>query len=231
MKNSCLRIVITLALVFLLFNILFVPSMNGRIESCNKCTSESATIYPGSLSAYFYRIYSKPYILFGYNEGCNSRMITLEFDANASEVTINVIFNYTATMEYTAGPPIVLLTPFVAFGLKIENYTDYSWEYFKLKHKNGLCEIEGNVSVNVTLNTNNVKKGDSIILFPIGCSITDPFVVSPNPYQNYTKNISPLLRIAYQFPILHDILLEPMILPFFAILNNYECCSIVVNFI
>ena len=231
MKYSLFRNGITLAVVLLLFNIAFASGINAKMESSNEKTVENATVYLGWFKADLYRISINGFFVLTYNKHGHSVGTTLEFDANLSEVSIKAVMNYTATVNYTAGPPIVLLTPFFAFGLKIENDTDYSWEYFKLKHENGLCEKKGNISVNVTLDMSSIKKGDKIILYPTMNVITDPFLVRRASIPNFKKMVSPLLRFAFLFPRLHDTLLEPLILPFYAKYNSHEIAWIVVNFV
>ena len=179
----------------------------------------------------FFRVKENGKILYGGDKYSYSERVILEFDANISEVNLKVIFNYTVTMEYTVGPPIVLLTPFIAFGLKINNFTDFTWEYFKCKHEGGLLDKKGNVSVNITLDTNNVTKGDSIVIYPTSSCITDPMLVDSNLYPNFPKKTSPLLRVSYFFPKLHDILIKPIIIPFYSKFNSVECCPIYVNFV
>ena len=230
MKNSLFKIGITLAVVFLLFNISFASGLDDDKE-INNISKSNTTVHLGWAQATFYRISLNKYILFGRIEDSHSYGTILEFDTNLSEINIEVIIDYNAVMEYTYGPPIVLLTPFVAFGLKIENHTDYSWKYFKLKHENGLCEMKGNLSIDVTLDTSEAKKGDRIILYPKMNIITDPWLVSMVDCRYFPIKTSPLLRIAYLFPRLHDILLEPFIIPFYAKFNDYDCAWIVLDFV
>ena len=81
-------------------------------------------------------------------------------------------------MNYTLKFPFVYV-PLVAFGLKVENYTDFKWESFKLKH-HGYAKREGNISVEVSLDLENIESGDTIILQPIISLISVPFLETPD---------------------------------------------------
>ncbi len=226
---------LAVAVILLFIGLAVAPSINAKIDSSSSFldekTSENVTVIIGDAHVNFWRLLIDGFLIFGYNGGGGSKLVELEFNANLSEVIIKVVITYVATMDYTGSPPIVLLKPFVAFGLKIENYTDYSWEFFKLKHEKGLFEKKGNVSVEVFINMSNIKKGDMIRLRPTRTIITDPWLITSKDYPNISKYISPLMRFVYEIPRLHDILLIQWILPFYAKFNSRECCSILVYFI
>ncbi len=134
------------------------------------------------------------------------------FNASLEKLTLSIIMNYTAEMNYTIGVPS--LAPIVAFGLKIENYSEYIWRTFKLKH-NGYAKQEGNISINISFDMEHIKPGDKFILRPTVAIVSDPYVYLSKDYQFY-KYTSRLLRFIYYVPSLHKILLEKRLFPFIA---------------
>jgi len=136
------------------------------------------------------------------------------FDANLDELILEIVVNYTAEMNYTAGFPYVILAPIFAFGLKIENYSDFVWQSFKLK-RDGYAKREGNVSVEIPFDMENIESGDKFLLNPKVAIVSDPLVYESKDLQ-FRKFTSLLLRFAYHISPLNKTLLEKWILPFIA---------------
>ena len=136
------------------------------------------------------------------------------FDANLEEFVLEIVVNYTAEMNFTAGFPYVIFAPIIAFGLKIEKYSDYVWHSFKLKH-DGHAKREGNVSVEIHFDMDNIESGDKFLLNPTLAIVGDPLVYTSKDLQ-FDKFTSLLLRFAYHLPSSNKLLLNKLILPFIA---------------
>jgi hypothetical protein len=136
------------------------------------------------------------------------------FKANLDNLTLEVVMNYTAVMNFTAGFPYIFLAPIVAFGMKIENYSDYVWQSFKLKH-NGYARQEGNISIPIHFDMNNIKPGGRFLLKPIIAIVGDPMVFLSKDSQ-FLKYTSFLLRFIYSISLFNRSFLNKWILPFIA---------------
>ena len=130
------------------------------------------------------------------------------FDADLDELVLEIVMNYSAEMNYTMKFPFVL-APLFAFGLNVENYTDYKWESFKLKH-HGYAKREGIISIEVDIDMENIESGDLIILQPYVCAVSNP-----NIHQDI--NHSWILRFVCSIPLVNKFLLSywlfPIIIP------------------
>lgn len=152
-------------------------------------------------------------------------------DPNLTELKLKIIVNYTAKMNFTAGFPYVILSPLVAFGLKVENYTDFIWESFKLKHY-GYAKCEGNISVEISFDMENIESGDKIILQPSVIVIGDPGIFISKDFPRKEIFTSILMRFCYNLPssILKERLLHNLILPFFSPYNTFDSIEIKILF-
>ena len=95
----------------------------------------------------------------------STKVYSLYLDADLEELKIELILNYTAEMNYTLKLPFYF-APIFAFGIKIQNITDYEWEYFKLKH-HGYFIRTGNFSIVFNVDMTSVESGDELIIQPI----------------------------------------------------------------
>ena len=165
--------------ILLFIVVAFAPSINAMFDSemsdLNEKSGDEVTIFYGDASQEF----SKDKLGHNRRHGhIHTSAFYLHFDANLDELNLELILNYTAEMNYTLKFPFVY-APLVAFGLKVENYTDFKWESFKLKH-HGYAKREGNISVEVSLGMENIESGNTIILQPIISLISVPFLETPD---------------------------------------------------
>ena len=216
MLNKCLAV----AAILLFIGVAFAPSINAMFDSemsdLNEKSGDEVTIFYGDASQEF----SKDKL--GHNHRhrhIHTSAFYLHFDANLDELNLELILNYTAEMNYTLKFPFVP-APLVAFGLKVENYTDFKWESFKLKH-HGYAKHEGNISVEVSLDLENIESGDTIILQPIISLISVPFLETPDVNKSWTWTL--LLRFLYNIPLVLrlNLLLHNGLLPILAPYNGF----------
>ena len=133
------------------------------------------------------------------------------FDANLEDFVLEIVMNYTAEMDFEINSN---LAPIVAFGLKIDNYTDYVWKTFKLKH-NGYAIHQGNITIEIEFDMDKIKSGDKFLINPIVATVGDPLVFTSKDGQ-VNKYTSFLLRFAYHIPSKNKYLLNKILLPFIA---------------
>ncbi len=146
------------------------------------------------------------------NTGAFIQYGILHFNASVEELTLSIIMNYTAEMNYIKG--FSSRAPIVAFGFKIENYSEYIWRTFKLKH-NGYAKQEGNISINISFDMEHIKPGDKFLLRPTIALVTDPYFFSSKDLQ-FNKDSSRFLRFIYFIPGLRTLVLEKLLFPFIA---------------
>jgi hypothetical protein len=169
------------------------------------------------------------YISFRKHINVNTGAPAYHINPNFPDFKLKIILNYTASMNYTAGFPFIVLAPLVAFGFKVNNHTDYDWDSFKLKHS-GQSMKKGNISLEIDINLSGFKSGDEIILDPQVVVIGDPEVYTSNEFPREYKNTSLLLRCAFNLPIIGDCLLLNHILPFYAEWNTFGSIDIILKF-
>jgi len=185
----------------------------------NEHSENRATIYYADASVGYSKSKTGPYISINKHIHVHSSGTYHSFDADLEEFVLEIVVNYTAEMNFTAGFPYVIFAPIIAFGLKIEKFSDYVWQSFKLKH-DGYAKREGNVSVEIHFDMDNIESGDKIILDPTLAIVGDPLVYTSKDLQ-FSKYTSLLLRFAYHLPSSNKLLLNRWILPFIAE-NNWS---------
>ena len=209
---------LVVGVIVLFLGVAIAPSINAMFDSkmsdLNEKSGDEVIIFYGYASQEF----SKDKL--GHNHRhrhIHTSAFYLHFDANVDELNLELILNYSAEMNYTLKFPFVL-APLVAFGLKVENYTDFKWESFKLKH-HGYAKCEGNISVEVSLDMENIESGDTIILQPIISLISVPFLSTPDENKSWTWIL--LLRFLYNIPLVLklNLLLHNWVLPTLAPYN------------
>ena len=150
-----------------------------------------------------------------------TRVYCLYLDADLEELKIELILNYTAEMNYTLKWPFNF-APIFAFGIKIQNTTNYEWEYFKLKH-HGYFIKTGNFSIVINVDMTSVESGDELIIQPIIYWFTIPFMTL---LDKTNKSLISFIRWIYHIPILNELLLTNWLFP---ILGNYEDNSVITS--
>jgi len=147
----------------------------------------------------------------------STKMFTLYLDADLEELKIELILNYTAEMNYTLKWPFNF-APIFAFGIKIQNTTNYEWEYFKLKH-HGYSIKTGNFSIVINVDMTSIESGDEVIIQPTIYWFTIP-LISPD---KTNKSLCSFIRLIYHIPILNELLLTNWLFPIF---GDYEDNSV-----
>jgi hypothetical protein len=177
-----------------------------KLESGNR-----ATIYFASAEVEYSKGVSGPFSYYGKHVHVSMRGTFYSFDADLENLIVALAMNYTVEMDFDSP---VILAPIVAFGLKIENYTDgYVWESFKLKH-NGYVKHQGNISIEIQFDMDNITSGDKFLLDPTIAIVGDPFVYNSKDLQ-IRKFTSYLLRFIY-LTSEDKYLLNKVIFPFIA---------------
>lgn len=155
----------------------------------------------------------------------------IHFNKSNNEINLKIIINYSATMNNTAGFPHTMFAPIGAFGLQIENYSDYSWALFKLK-RDGYSKQEGNLSTTITFNMSNYQSGDEILLHPIVVVIGDPRIYITIEQPKKSLYTSLFFRFVFNSPTKNKWMLYHIALPFFAkrnIFNSSDIIHIIVD--
>jgi hypothetical protein len=203
---------ITFIIIFLLIGISTFQSTGKSI--LNQQNNNQDTIYYAEALIEYSKSKTENYFRIGRHINFVSGSVYRSFDANMDELVLKIIVNYTAEMNFTAGYPFVIFAPIIAFGMKIENYTDYVWKSFKLKH-DGYAKREGNISIEIPFDMDTIEKGDKFLLDPTVAIVGDPLVYKSKDLQ-FNRFTSILLRFAYHTSSLKNNLLEYLILPFIA---------------
>ena len=215
------KLITTIILVIIICG--FFPS-NTIAEKPNQ-DIKHLNIYENNLTFYFANAsitYTKNKengdIYFNKHTHVHAQGYGLHFDVGTEDITMKLIMNYTGMLNYTTigNRPYHLLKPLIAFGLREKNYTDYTWESFKLK-RHGNEIKEGNISIEFTIETEKIQPGDEIIINPEIYIIGDPLLR----ISNESIKTSWVLRLAYTFPIFNKIILHNKILPQYAP-DNYK---------
>lgn len=202
------KLIITLIVSFTLIIIIPASSANDSLENI-------ATIYYANAHVEYSKTKTSSYYVFSKNTGIRATGGYYSFNANLEDFTLEIVVNYTAEMNYNnINFPFIALSPIIAFGLKIENYTDYQWQSLKLKHFDN-DRREGSISVEIPFDMDTVKSGDTFCFDPTVAIVGDPKVYRSKDLQ-FSKYTSFLLRIAYHIPLLNKLLLEKRLLPFIA---------------
>ena len=221
-KRKLLTIIIGLILITIFPTSLAFDAEQIAIENLHssensildKQSENRATIYYADALVEYSISKTGHYLVFGKHIHVHSSGTFHSFDADLEELVLEIVVNFTAEMNFTAGFPYVIFAPIIAFGLKIENYSDYVWHSFKLKH-DGHAKREGNVSVEIHFDMDNIESGDKFILDPTLAIVGDPLVYTSKDLQ-FDKFTSLLLRFAYHLPSSNKFLLNRWILPFIA---------------
>ena len=148
----------------------------------------------------------------GTTGGLISRKI-LQVNTNLDELLLKIVLYFTVEMNYSLRFPFAL-SPLIAYGLQIMNYSDYSWNTMKLKH-HGYWIWNENVSQEIYVHPKNFKKGDELQLYLNISGIHVPGLNSPGNIKSWEK----FLRIAYNLPVIHKLLLHNWVLPILAPYN------------
>jgi len=152
-----------------------------------------------------------------YGWGTNGGMLSrkfLEVNASLDKLLLKIVLYFTVQMNYSLLFPFAL-SPLIAYGLKIINYSDYSWNAMKLKH-HGYGIWYENVSQEIYIHPKDFKKGDELQLYVNISDIQVPGLHSPG----NTKSWEKFLRIAYNLPVINKLILHNWVLPILAPYNN-----------
>jgi hypothetical protein len=200
-----------IVLLFLLLSVM--PIGIGNSINATQ-TEKNVTIYYAHALVAYTKYKTGHLFVIGKDVQCYARGAIYKFNANLTNFTLEIAMNYTAVMNFTAGFPYIFLAPIIAFGMKIENYSDYAWQSFKLKHE-GYTRQEGNISIPIHFDMNKIKPGDRFLLKPTIAIVGDPIVFLSKDYQ-FHKYTSFLLRFAYFISPWNSSFLDKWILPFIA---------------
>ncbi|GAI31814.1 unnamed protein product, partial [marine sediment metagenome] len=141
------------------------------------------------------------------------KAIYLNVDMSIDELPLKMVYHYTIEMNYSLRFPF-WFAPLVAIGLKIKNYSDYSWESMKLLH-HGHGIWYGNVTQDINLNLTGFEKGDELELTVGIPVIRVPSLDTPGNNESWKW----FLRFIYNIPVLKDTLLHKWLLPILAPYN------------
>jgi len=139
------------------------------------------------------------------------RGIYLNVNTSIEELPLTMVYHYTIEMNYSLRFPF-WLAPLFAIGLRIRNYSDYSWESMKLLH-HGHGIWYGNVTQDINLNLTGFEKGDELEL-----TVDIPVIRIPSALGN-NESWDWFLRLIYNIPVLKDMLLHDWLLPILAPYN------------
>jgi len=206
-----------LIIIIQLVGIIPVQSTCGLI--LNQHNNNLETIYFAETLIEYSKSKTTTFIEYGKHINFQSRNVYREIDANLDKFVLRINVNYTAEMNFSAGFPFVIFAPIIAFGLKVENHSDYVWEIIKLKH-DGYEKRAGNISVDISFDMNSINAGDKFLLKPSVAIVSDPLVYESKDLQ-FNKFTSLLLRFSHHVQFLNNKLLENWLLPFIAE-NNYS---------
>ena len=137
----------------------------------------------------------------------------LNVNSSLDELPLKIVLYFTVEMNYTMLLPFAL-SPLIAFGLQILNYSDYSWNAMKLKH-HGHWIWNENVTQEIIIHPKDFKKGDELKLYVNISNIHVPTLNSPG----NTKSWENILRIIFNTPVINKLLLYRWALPFLAPYN------------
>lgn len=218
LEGVCLfRSIFIITVILLFIGAALVPTVIADVTETSK--SKRVTVYYGEVYFYFEKYFR------GYhrhiNRSCHASSIYL--DADLEDLVLDVVMNYTVEMNYSCifTRPL-LFPPILAFGLMVQNYTSYKWETFKMRSY-GYDKVEGNISVEVDIEMDNIESGDVSTLQPyfvaIGIStIRDPLLSGPG---NRSLGWALLLRILYNTPVFGEYLLYNWLLPILEPYNRF----------
>jgi len=209
--------------------IVTMPLTVGKSSIMESDLIEKETIYLAEAKIHYYKTTVDGRLAIGLNTYIHSVGGIYHFDADADEVIIEIVMTYTADMYYTLGFPFVVLAPLIACGLKVDNHSDIVWDAFKLKH-DGYASRDGNLSVEIQLDMENVESGDEVILNSSAFIVHDPFLHTT---ENTTgvRFTCLMFRLAFNLPtVLRDIVLENWVLPYYAPFHAYMLGSIKIIF-
>lgn len=210
-KLSSLIIVVAIS-----FSVAITPLTVGKSSIVGSNLIEKETIYLAEAEIHYYKTIIDGYIAYGQHTHIHSVGGVYHFDADADEVVLEIVMNYTADMNYTIGFPFVVLAPLIAWGLKVENYSDYVWDAFKLKH-DGYAMHDGNLSIEIKFDMDDIESGDKIYLNSSAFIVHDPFLHTSENYTEDVRFTCLLFRLAFNLPsFLRVRVLENWVLPYYA---------------
>ncbi len=184
-------------------------------SSANKFLDNRTTIYFANAHLDYSKTRTNFYYVFSKDIGLKSIGKHYYFDADLDDFILEIVVNYTTEMKYNnINIPFSVLRPIIAFGLKIEHYSDYQWQILHLKHF-GNDNRQGNVSVEIPFDMDEIKKGDTFCFDPTIAIVGDPKIYTSKDLQ-FRKSTSLLLRFSYNIPFLNKFLLEKKLLPYIA---------------
>jgi hypothetical protein len=117
----------------------------------------------------------------------------------------------------------IYFTPIIAYGLMVENYTDYTWKTIKMKN-NGHDYVEGNITVEIKVDMENATSGELILFKPYHFNIIQyEYLYNYNfiAPDNNTNKWAILLRILYHVPLVGEYLLNNWLYPYLEPYNRY----------
>ncbi len=211
------RKISSLIIVFAIdLSIIITPVTVGKSSIGGSRLIEKETIYLAEAEIHYYKTIIDGYFAYGQHTHIHSVGGVYHFDADADEVIIEIVMNYTADMNYTIGFPFVVFAPLIAWGLKVENYSDCVWDAFKLKH-DGYAMHDGNLSIEIQFDMDDIESGDEIYLNSSAFIVHDPFLHTSENYTADVRFTCFLFRLAFNLPhMLRDRVLEKLVLPYYA---------------
>jgi hypothetical protein len=215
-QNPIKKYLIIIILIFLL-NTSFIPitnanSNNSNLSDSNIVLSQKETIYLG----YFIINFTKELLKnnkhsFGYFHGGLENV-----SSNLDELIVEICVNYSVEMNYSSSI-FFTLAPIQVFGIKVENYSCYEWESFKMKY-HGYEKKEGNITIEITIDMENIESGDILILQTYIYQMSVPFLKPPTESHRYLWQY--FFRFAYNLPIANKQILHNWLFQFFAPYNE-----------
>ena len=189
---------LTVVVILLFIGLAFAPSINASFDSktskeINNLLDRNIIFY-GNASIEIERENRHWHL----HREIHTQNKQYHFDADLDELVLEIIMNYSAEMNYTMNYPFVL-APLFAFGFGVQNYSDYKWMTFKLRH-HGYDKRQGNISIEIEIDMENIEIGDEIRLIPSVCAISDPNI-------REDINYSWIWRFALNLPIVNRFLL------------------------
>jgi len=212
MKRKIISILIIGLLCFTIFPLTSATNTQSKQEEKSRTSEETIPIYYANVLVEYSKDSLGLKTLYLHVHGdFQSRFV--EIPAKKSNLNLMIIMNFTAGMNFGNGISFVPLAPIIAFGMKIENYSDYVWKSMKFNHT-GNASQEGNISIPISINMENVKPGDKMLIKPTIAIVGDPFVYSSKDLA-FSKYTSYFLRFVYSISP-DNPLLNKVIFPFIA---------------
>jgi hypothetical protein len=201
--------------LFLLVSLSYQPMIASEIRG-----SSRLKVYFSEAHLYIEKRYYG-----GRSTGCHGCQATfLYLDADLDELIIDVVMNYSVKMNYSyifTRP--LYFAPILAYGIMVENYAEYEWRTIKLGNY-GSNYVEGNFSVEVEIDMDDVASGDVLLIKPYYVYLREyEYLNDYNfiPPDNNSMKWAIILRILFNIPVIGEYLLHNWLLPYLEPYNRY----------